>query len=110
MPSFARAWGPDGRIWFYEIGVLAEIDGSLEFRVKHFTSELAGWEGKDEFARHRLLAITERALFFDGVTYVNEGPDRHSVHVRVSDDTGAERVVVVHQRRVAGERGAALQP
>lgn len=100
MPSFVRAWGPDGTIWFYEIGVLAEVDGSLEFRVKHCTSELAGWEDKDGFVRHRLVAVTDRALYFDGITYVKEGPDRHTVYVRNSSGEHQEQIVVVHQKRV----------
>lgn len=100
MPSFVRAWGPDGTIWFYEIGVLAEVDGSLEFQLKHFTADLKGWEGKDEVVRHQLVAISDRALYFDGVTYVNEGPDRHSVYVLNSSGERKGQLTVVHQKRV----------
>src|SRR3569623_1142003 len=55
MPGFVRAWTKEGKILFYEIAVFAEIDGSVEYRGKHFSSELSGWEGKDEFYRRRLV-------------------------------------------------------
>jgi hypothetical protein len=100
MPGFTRAWGKDGAIWFYEINDLAEVNGSLEFRVKHFSGELAGWEGKDEFDRHRLMTITDQALFFDGITIVKEGPDHFTVYVRITDGERKGQIVVVHQSRI----------
>ena len=100
MPGFARAWGQDGSIWFYEINDLVEVDGSLEFRVKHFSSELAGWESKNEFVRHRLIQITDRAMYFDGITFVREGANHHSVYVRISEGERKGQVVVVHQTRM----------
>ena len=100
MPGFARAWGPDGAIWFYEINDLVEVDGSLEYRDKHFSGELAGWEGKDEFVRHRLVTITDQALYFDGITIVKEGPHHYTVYVRISDGERKGQIVVVHQTRI----------
>src|SRR5579863_965224 len=67
MPGFGRGWGADGKIWYYEINDFVEVDGSLEFHVKHFSSDLADWEGKDGFLRHRLLALTDNTLYFDGL-------------------------------------------
>ena len=100
MPGFVRAWGPDGSIWFYEINVLAEVGESLEFRVKHFSSELAGWEGKDEFVRHPLVAFTDQAVFFHGITFVKNGPDSHIVYFRIPEGERKGQIIVVHQTRV----------
>lgn len=99
MPGFARAWGPDGAIWFYEINDFVEVDGSVEFRVKHFSGELAGWEEKNAFVRHRLVAITADALYFDGITFVREGPEHHTVYVRTAQGDQKGSIVVVHQTR-----------
>lgn len=99
MPGFARAWGPDGAIWFYEINDFVEVGGSLEFRAKHFSSELAGWEEKNAFARHRLVAITDHALYFDGITFVREGSEHHTVYVRIAQGERQGAIVVVHQAR-----------
>src|SRR5271170_1840324 len=67
MPGFARGWGQDGAIWFYEINDFIEVNGSLEFHVKHFSGDLAGWEGKDDFVRHRLIEVAKNVMYFDGL-------------------------------------------
>jgi hypothetical protein len=101
MPGISRGWGQDGAIWFYEINDMVEVNGSLEFHVKHFSSELAGWEGQTEFVRHRLIEITDSAMYFDGITIVKEGPDHHTVYVRINDGDRKGQVLVVHQTRVS---------
>jgi Domain of unknown function (DUF6265) len=101
MPGFARGWGQDGTIWFYEINDYVEVNGSLEFRVKHFSGDLTGWEGKNEFVRHRLIEVTNRAIYFDGLTVVKEGPDHFTVYVRITDGEKKGQVLVVHQTRLS---------
>ncbi len=101
QPGFARAWRADGTTIFYEINALMEVDGSLEFRVKHFGGDLVGWEPRDDYARHRLVAVEDGTWFFDGITFVNRGPDVHDVHVLLTTGDRAGEVVTVHQRRTA---------
>lgn len=100
MPGFVRAWTKDGTILFYEISVFAEVGETLECRVKHFTSELAGWEGKDECIRRPLVAMTDQALFFHGITFVKDGPDRHIVYYRIPEGVREGEVIVVRQSRI----------
>lgn len=100
MPGFVRAWGENGDIWFYEIAVFAEVNNSLELRVKHFTSNLVGWEGQEEFIARRLVKLTDEALFFDGATFVKNGPDDHIVYYRIPDGEREGDIVVVHQTRI----------
>lgn len=99
MLGVGRGWGPDGTIWFYEISLFTQVGDSLEFRVKHFSQQLAGWEGKDEYVRHRLIAVTDEAIFFDGITFAKKGPDAHTVHVRLTDSERMGQIVTVHQTR-----------
>jgi Domain of unknown function (DUF6265) len=101
VPGFGRGWGQDGSIWYYEINDFIEVNGSIEFRVKHFSSELKGWEGKDEFVRHRLIEKTEGALYFDGLTVVREGSEHYTVYVRINEGDRKGQVVVVHETRVS---------
>jgi hypothetical protein len=101
MPGFSRGWGQDGSIWFYEINDMVEVNGSLEFRVKHFSGDLANWEEKNEFVRHRLIQRTDRALYFDGLTIVKEGMDHFTVYVRITDGDRKGRILVVHQTRAS---------
>jgi Domain of unknown function (DUF6265) len=101
MPGFARGWGQDGSIWFYEINDFIEVNGSLEFRVKHFSGDLAGWEGRSEFVRHRLIEVTNNVMYFDGLTIVKEGPEHYTVYVRTTDAEKKSHVLVVRQARVS---------
>jgi hypothetical protein len=58
----------DGRTAFAEILQLAEVDGTLTLRVKHFTAEFVAWEDKDRFVEFRLIAAAADELRFDGLT------------------------------------------
>jgi len=100
MPGFVRAWRDDGSIWFYEISLFAQVGETLEIRAKHFSPELAGWEEKDGYVRRRLIAFTDKALFFDGVTYARNGPDNHTVYFRIPEGDRKGEIVVVRQKRV----------
>ncbi len=99
QPGFARAWTADGQLLFSEINQLVEVDGTVEFRVKHFGADFHGWEARDDYARHRLLAREGDTWFFDGITLRHDGPDQHTVAVRVTAPDGSESITVVTQQR-----------
>jgi hypothetical protein len=100
MPGFARGWGQDGSIWFYEINDFVEVNGTIEFHVKHFSGDLAAWEGS-EYVRHRLIEVTNKVIYFDGLTIVNEGPDHMTAYARIEGGERKGQVLVVHQTRVS---------
>ena len=100
MPGFARGWTSEGDILFYEINVFTEVGESIEYHVKHVSSELFAWEGQDGFVRHRLVRFSDEALFFDGITFVKNGPDSHIVYFRIPEGEREGEVIVVHQRRL----------
>ena len=101
MPGISRGWGSDGSIWFYEINDFIEVNGSLEFRVKHFSGDLAAWEGKDDYIRHRLIEITNQAMYFDGLTIVKEGMEHYTIYLRLTEGERKGQILVVHQTRVS---------
>ncbi len=103
MPGLGRGWGADGTVWFYEISLFTQVGDSIEFRVKHFSQQLAAWEGKDEYVRHRLIKVTEKALYFDDITFVKRGPDAHSVFLRLRDGERKGQIIAVHQSRAAAK-------
>jgi hypothetical protein len=99
MPGVARSWAKDGTIGFYEINDFIEANRSLEYRVKHFSGDFAAWEGKDEYQRHRLIALTDKAIYFDGLTVAKEGKDHLTVYVLIKGVGKEDRVVIVHETR-----------
>jgi hypothetical protein len=70
MMGMFRHSKPDGSVNFYEFYLFAEQAGSLTVRLKHFTPLLASWEEKEAFVEFPLVAIEERAAYFDGLSYV----------------------------------------
>jgi hypothetical protein len=66
-------------IQFYEFLTFAETDGSLALRVKHFNADFTGWEEKAAYLTFRLARVTPEAVYFDGLTFRREGPDRMTI-------------------------------
>jgi hypothetical protein len=62
---------------------------------------LAPMEGRSEFVRHRLIELTNRVMYFDGLTLVKEGPEHYTVYVRIADGEKKGQVLVVHQTRMS---------
>ena len=101
MPGIARGWGSDGSNWFYEINDFVEVNGSLEFRVKHFSGDLAAWEGKNDYVRHRLIELASQTVYFDGLTIVKEGAEHFTLYLRITEGERKGQTLIVHQTRVS---------
>ncbi len=89
----------EGRVQFLEIVQIAEVDGSLVYRLKHFGSDLVGWEDKAEMEAFPLVALEDNAAYFDGLTVRREGDTLISA-VLVRQDDGSVREYVFRYRRV----------
>lgn len=91
---------PDGSIMFTEIMYMAEEEGSLVLKLKHFNPDLTGWEDKDGMVRFRLLSIGPCAAYFSSLTYRCDGDDGLLVAVRMkSAGPEVEELVFRFKRR-----------
>jgi hypothetical protein len=79
----------DEKVVFYEFFRLAEEDGSLMLRLKHFHSNLKGWEQKDDTVNFPLVKIGPNDLVFDGIAFRKTGPDEIIVTVMIGGQGGA---------------------
>jgi hypothetical protein len=59
----------DDKLVFSEFMEIAEIDGSIVLRLKHFGSDFIGWEVKDKHVEFKLVKVTDDTFYFDGLTY-----------------------------------------
>ena len=89
----------EGGVEFFEILQIAEVDGSLVYRLKHFDDELAGWEEKDKYVSFPLVAIEKEAVYFDGLTLRREGDALVSA-VLVRQTDGSVKEYAFRYRRV----------
>ena len=63
MMGMFRQLKSDGSLRFYEFYTINEVNGSLLFRIKHFSPSLVGWEEKDKSTEFRLVAIEGVGVF-----------------------------------------------
>jgi len=49
----------DGKVLFYEIEIIREVENTLILQLKHFNNDLKGWETKDETVDFPLKEITK---------------------------------------------------
>jgi hypothetical protein len=95
---------------FYELVTLAEVNGSLELRLKHFGPELVGWEEKDESVVFPLVRMEPDRLWFDGLTMHRVGPGRMQVWVALTNREGAVHEELFEYERVATDQRDGAPP
>jgi hypothetical protein len=90
----------EGKVQFYEIEIIREIENSLVLQLKHFNNDLKGWETKDETIDFPLKYITQNKAVFEGMTFEKISDSEMNVMVDIEDDEGiVERVVFNYRKR-----------
>lgn len=87
-----------GEVTLYEIELIVEEEGSLTFKVKHFTSAFEAWEEKAEFVPFPLVRLAPDTAYFSGLTVRRTDPDGLEVIV-VAGSEGEVREQVIRYRR-----------
>lgn len=77
----------DGKVDFYEIGHIRQVNGSLVLQLKHFGGDLKGWEAQDETVDFPLVRLEPDGVYFDGLTYIKTA-DGINAHVLIRHDDG----------------------
>lgn len=80
----------EGKVSFYEIEIIREVNQSLLLQLKHFNNDLKGWETKDETVDFPLVKITDNAVYFDGMTFEKLGENQMNVYVLMRQKDGKE--------------------
>lgn len=78
----------DNEVMFYELGRIAERDGTLTYSLKHFNADLEGWEPQEAAKEYPLVSLGERTVRFDGFVFSLTPDDQLSVVVE--DESGDE--------------------
>lgn len=84
----------DGRQAFSEIFVLDRFEDGYELRVKHFHSDLRGWEAQDAWVTFPLRETGPGLARFDGLVYRldEEGGLQVDLDMRHGDEVRTERL------------------
>ncbi len=82
----------DGKVTFYELGHIREVNESLVFELKHFGGDLKGWEEKDEVQRFKLIKVDGNRFYFEGFTFEKLSDKEINIYGLIEQDDKAEEV------------------
>ncbi|MBT8259610.1 MAG: hypothetical protein KJO49_14110 [Bacteroidia bacterium] len=76
----------DGKVMFYEIEIIRQLENTLILQLKHFNNDLTGWETKNETIDWPLIAVYKNKVEFEGMTFINVNENRMDVLVDLEND------------------------
>ena len=87
------------KVKFYELETIMEEGDTLILKLKHFSSELHGWEKKEETVDFKLVKVTDDKVYFDGMTFENVSNEDMNVYVLTGNE-GEEKETKFDYRKV----------
>ena len=94
----------DGRVSFYEIEVIREVENTLVLQLKHFRSDLKGWETKDETIDFPLVEITENKVVFEGMVFEKISPTKMNSYVDIEEKGKTETVKFTYSKKLDNKK------
>jgi uncharacterized protein DUF6265 len=88
----------DGKPIFYELLLIAQENGSLAIKLKHFHADLRGWEERDASLRFPLVAKRDGRLYFDGMTFERVGNDRVRIFLAIEKKDSVHEEIFEYTR------------
>lgn len=79
----------NGEIVFYELLTIIEHKGNIVLRLRHFNTDLTGWEEKDQYQEFDLLNSGNNEIEFDGLLYRRTGQDSLFITAKFQQQNGA---------------------
>lgn len=89
----------DGKVSFYEIEIIREVENTLILQLKHFDSDLKGWETKNETVDFPLIEITENKVVFEGMTFEKVSENEMNVFVDIKNDSGEVEIIKFNYKK-----------
>lgn len=89
----------DGKVSFYEIEIIREVENTLVLQLKHFDNELKGWETKNETVDFPLKEITENKVVFEGMLFEKVSNNEMNVFVDIEDEEGDIQIVKFNYKK-----------
>jgi Domain of unknown function (DUF6265) len=89
-----------GKVQFMEFEEIVEQDGSLVFKVKHFTQAFIGWEEKEKSIEFPLVSTADNEAHFDGlrIIKIDDKTCKHVVTLKDKATGQIKDVEIVYHR------------
>jgi len=89
----------EGRVSFYEIEIIREVENTLMLQLKHFRPDLKGWENKNATVDFPLIEITENKAVFEGMTFEKISNTEMNVYVDIEENGKVETVTFSYKKK-----------
>lgn len=76
----------EDQVKFYEIETITEENNTLILRLKHFHSNLVGWEEMEKTIDFKLVKVTDDKVYFDGLSFEKISENEMNVYVIIEID------------------------
>jgi hypothetical protein len=100
MLAHFAAYDAKNGVEFMEFISIAERDGSLVLRIRHFNPDMTAWEEKDKWVEFPFVGREGDKFYFDGLTIERVGANEVIHYIRLKNATGQLRDVQTHYFRV----------
>ena len=94
----------EGKVKFYEIEIIREIENSLILQLKHFGPDLKGGETKDKTVVFPLKEITENKVVFEGMTFEKISDSEMNVHVDINEKSKVKTVIFNYKKAIQNSK------
>lgn len=88
----------EGKVVFYELGGIRQIDDTLLFQLKHFGNDFKGWEEKAETIDAKLVKINGNRVYFEGFTFEKISDTEMAIYVLIENKGKTEEVKFTYNR------------
>tara|TARA_R110002167_G_scaffold163242_8_gene359987 strand:- start:5662 stop:6153 length:492 start_codon:yes stop_codon:yes gene_type:complete len=89
----------DGKVSFYELGHIQEIDGTLLLQLKHFDGDLKAWEEKTETEDFKLVKYDNTHVYFDDFTFEKISANEINLYVVLGQADGGKEEVKFNYKK-----------
>jgi len=79
----------EGKVQFYEVGHIQQLNETLILQLKHFHGSLKGWEEKDDTVDFKLVQVDGNRVYFDGFTIEKISGNEINMYVVVGEEDGS---------------------
>lgn len=84
---------------FFEFLMFVEEKGTIVLKLKHFNPDFTGWEEKADYVNFPLVRVEERAVHFDGLSFIRESDNALRIYLLLRDKNGNVREEKFFMRR-----------
>lgn len=89
----------EGKVVFYEVGGIRQVEKTLLMQLKHFNGDFTGWEEKDQTVDFKLVKIDRNKVYFDQLTFEKISDNEMNVYVVIGDDNGNQEEVKFNYKK-----------